>query len=88
MTWSKHSRRIDPISCSAKPFCQGEDGAIGSAVYRRDPVDVARHDYSEPADFGAAAVGAAAAGAYGYNNYNGCYRDTYGYLVCLNQYLY
>ena len=27
--WSKHSRRIDPISRSAKPFCQGEAGAIG-----------------------------------------------------------
>ena len=24
MMWSKHSRRIDPISRSAKPFCQGE----------------------------------------------------------------
>src|ERR1700736_4069361 len=29
ITWSKHSRRIDPINRSAKPFCQGEDGAIG-----------------------------------------------------------
>ncbi len=28
-TWSTHSRRIDPISRSAKPFCQGEAGAIG-----------------------------------------------------------
>jgi 2-polyprenyl-6-methoxyphenol hydroxylase-like FAD-dependent oxidoreductase len=27
--WSKHSRRIDPINRSAKPFCQGEAGAIG-----------------------------------------------------------
>jgi hypothetical protein len=27
--WSTHSRRIDPISRSAKPFCQGEAGAIG-----------------------------------------------------------
>ena len=27
--WSRHSRRIDPISRSAKPFCQGEAGAIG-----------------------------------------------------------
>ena len=26
---SKHSRRIDPINRSAKPFCQGEAGAIG-----------------------------------------------------------
>jgi pimeloyl-ACP methyl ester carboxylesterase len=23
MMWSTHSRRIDPISRSAKPFCQG-----------------------------------------------------------------
>src|SRR5882724_4539553 len=29
MMWSKHSRRIDPINRSAKPFCQGEAGAIG-----------------------------------------------------------
>src|SRR5437764_7439159 len=29
MTWSTHSRRIDPISLSAKPFCQGEAGAMG-----------------------------------------------------------
>ena len=27
--WSTHSRRIDPISRSTKPFCQGEAGAIG-----------------------------------------------------------
>ena len=27
--WSRHSRRIDSISRSAKPFCQGEAGAIG-----------------------------------------------------------
>ena len=25
-TWSTHSRRIDPINLSAKPFCQGEPG--------------------------------------------------------------
>jgi hypothetical protein len=24
-----HSRRIDPINRSAKPFCQGEAGAVG-----------------------------------------------------------
>ncbi len=42
------------------------------------------------AAYGAAAVGAAAAGAYGYyGGYNnGCYRDTYGNLVCPNQYQY
>src|SRR5260370_41771004 len=32
MMWSKHSRRIDPISRSAKLFCQGEAGAIGSTA--------------------------------------------------------
>ena len=26
---SEHSRRIDPIGRSARPFCQGEAGAIG-----------------------------------------------------------
>src|SRR5712672_2463340 len=29
MMWSTHSRRIDPISRSAQPFCQGEAGAVG-----------------------------------------------------------
>ena len=29
MKWSTHSRRIDPISRSAKPFCQGDAGAMG-----------------------------------------------------------
>src|SRR5260370_19727378 len=29
MMWSTHSRRIDPISRSARPFCQGEAGAVG-----------------------------------------------------------
>jgi hypothetical protein len=45
--------------------------------------------------YGAAAVGAAAAGAYGYyggyyGNYynNGCYQDAHGYWVCPNQYAY
>src|SRR6185312_2619860 len=28
MMWSKHSRRIDLISRSAKPFCQDEAGAV------------------------------------------------------------
>jgi hypothetical protein len=27
--WSTHSRRSDPISRSAKPFCQREAGAVG-----------------------------------------------------------
>src|SRR5207249_330468 len=30
--WSTHSRRIDPISLSAKPFCQGEPGAMGLSL--------------------------------------------------------
>jgi hypothetical protein len=41
--------------------------------------------------YGAAAVGAAAAagayGAYGYGN-NGCYYDSYGQLICPQQYQY
>ena len=50
MMWSRHSRRIDPISRSAKPFCQGEAGAGGlprvpMARYRRvttsPPIDPA-----------------------------------------------
>src|SRR5215475_9035034 len=28
MMWSTHSGRIDPISCSTKPFCQGEVGGL------------------------------------------------------------
>jgi hypothetical protein len=32
MMWSKHSRRIDPINRSAKPFCQDEAGAVGVSV--------------------------------------------------------
>jgi hypothetical protein len=58
--------------------------AVARGVYR----NTAYRGAWRGAAYGAAAVGAAAAGAYGYNYYNGCYRDTYGYLVCLNQYLY
>ena len=29
MTWSRHSRRIEPISRSTCPFCQGERGGMG-----------------------------------------------------------
>src|SRR3954453_5348523 len=29
MMWSKQSRRMDPISRSGTPFCQGERGAMG-----------------------------------------------------------
>src|SRR5258706_1890539 len=35
MMWSTHSRRIDPISRSAKPFCQGEAGAVGCPALLR-----------------------------------------------------
>src|SRR5258707_15131903 len=27
--WSRHSRRIEPISRSTYPFCQGDRGAVG-----------------------------------------------------------
>jgi hypothetical protein len=37
---------------------------------------------------GAAAVGAAAAGAYGYYNRGGCYTNSYGSWVCPGQYGY
>jgi hypothetical protein len=30
MTWSRHSLRIEPISLSAYPFCQGERGDVGT----------------------------------------------------------
>src|SRR5664279_456414 len=40
-TWSKHSRRIDPINRSAKPFCQGEAGAVGLS---RIPIAQSAHD--------------------------------------------
>jgi hypothetical protein len=37
--WSKHLRRIDPISRSAKQFCQGEAGAIGlSRIHDNRPL--------------------------------------------------
>src|SRR5712675_1848749 len=35
-TWSRHSRRIEPISRSAYPFCQGERGDVGRS---RMPID-------------------------------------------------
>jgi hypothetical protein len=50
MMWSKHSRRIDPISRSAKPFCQGEAGAVGlsrmpmaQAAYPQDNQLMSKH---------------------------------------------
>src|SRR5580692_1157048 len=35
-TWSRHSLRIEPISLSAYPFCQGERGDVGRS---RIPID-------------------------------------------------
>ena len=40
MMWSTHSRRIDPISRSAKPFCQGEAGAVEWRLVRQTRVGV------------------------------------------------
>jgi hypothetical protein len=60
--------------------------AVRRGVYR----SAAYRGVYRGAAYGAAAVGAAA-GAYGYyNNYynNGCYRDSYGNVVCPNQYQY
>src|SRR5262245_41966468 len=37
MTWSRHSRRIEPITRSAYGFCQGEPG---SGAYLADPPGV------------------------------------------------
>src|SRR5882757_7248376 len=41
MTWSRHSRRIEPISLSAYPFCQGERGDVGRSAdaYRSESAD-------------------------------------------------
>src|SRR4030081_2727732 len=47
MMWSKHSRRIDPISRSAKQFCQGEAGAIGLS---RMPMARSRRVTTVPVD--------------------------------------
>ena len=41
MTWSTHSLRIDPISRSAKAFCQGEAGAAAL----RDPLNADIQNY-------------------------------------------
>src|SRR5271168_5404098 len=35
-TWSRHSRRFEPISRSACPFCHGERGDVGRS---RMPID-------------------------------------------------
>src|SRR5260370_15627328 len=43
-TWSRHSRRIEPISRSAYPFCHGERGDVGRS---RMPIDRSRRMPSE-----------------------------------------
>src|SRR5947209_16873265 len=45
MMWSRHSRRMEPISRSAKPFCHGERGAIGLS---RMPIARRRRLTTEP----------------------------------------
>ena len=42
---STHSRRIDPINLSAKPFCQGEPGAMGLS---RMPMVLSRRVVAAP----------------------------------------
>src|ERR1700751_982247 len=57
MMWSKHSRRIDPISRSAKPFCQGEAGAVdaryvGPAFPLADPFPLEQCLWRRQAKYG------------------------------------
>jgi len=44
-TWSRHSRRIEPISRSAYPFCHGERGDVGRS---RMPIDRSRRMKTMP----------------------------------------
>src|SRR5438445_9523652 len=46
--WSTHSRRIDPISLSAKPFCQGEPGAIGLSRMPMAPASISHFTHTRP----------------------------------------
>jgi hypothetical protein len=48
--WSTHSRRIDPISLSAKPFCQGEAVSTGPADPKKDQVTETRRVLREMND--------------------------------------
>ena len=53
MKWSTHSRRIDPISGSAKPFCQSEAGTVGLSrmpMARNQTCDDAAEDPIPSAD--------------------------------------
>jgi hypothetical protein len=51
--WSTHSRRIDPISRLAKPFCQGEAGVVGLS---RMPMARNRRVTTEPVQCGVFSV--------------------------------
>ena len=41
MTWSRHSRRIEPISLSAYAFCHGERGDVDPVVRTENLIRVA-----------------------------------------------
>jgi hypothetical protein len=51
--WSTHSRRIDPISRSAKPFCQGRwcNGPIPDAHGAQSACDDRAIDLNAIADY-------------------------------------
>jgi hypothetical protein len=53
MMWSKHSRRIDPINRSAKPFCQGvvtDNRRLDDRMFTRRSTDShTRSTYEKPA---------------------------------------
>src|SRR5258705_11626656 len=36
-TWSRHSRRIEPIALSQYPFCHGDRGAVGRSTNAHRP---------------------------------------------------
>lgn len=62
---------------------------VARAAVRRGAYRTAYRGAWRGAAYGAVALGAAAAGAAyygGYNNNNGCYRNSYGYWICPNQY--
>ncbi|HTF77846.1 MAG TPA: hypothetical protein VK620_26660, partial [Bradyrhizobium sp.] len=56
MMWSTHSRRIDPISRSAKPFCQGETSHAKTVRHRVLGFLTKRHPGEFTADEIAAAL--------------------------------
>ena len=62
--WSRHSRRIDPISLSQYPFCHGDRGAVGRSriPIARRPAPQERHPH-HPSSYGSRAPGATASSA-------------------------